>query len=116
MRQLFHAVFLLVVAAVIVAGGCAGQEFGSNTDPVTPGEGGVPTGGNNTDGGMMGNPDMTCAPVRRCSSAPDKGEGQVIECGSAPNGCGDTLQCGACPVGQKCQSGKCLKQAFCGNG
>src|SRR5262245_24333843 len=118
MRQFVQAVFLLIVAGVIAASGCAGQEFGSNADPVNANgsDSGVTTGGNQPDsGGMMGNGPETCAPVRRCSNAPDTGgQAQVIECGSAPNGCGDTLQCGACPAGQKCQSGKCLKQAFCG--
>src|SRR5260221_2069031 len=60
-------------------------------------------------------PDDPCVPARRCASDKTKTQGQALDCGSAPDACGNTLQCGACPSGEKCQSGKCLKQAFCGN-
>ena len=37
-----------------------------------------------------------------------------IECGSAPDGCGNTLDCGSCPLGQACNAGKCpCSQATC---
>jgi hypothetical protein len=40
---------------------------------------------------------MSCLP-RTCAA-------QNIECGPAGDGCGNLLQCGACPAGQTCGGG-----------
>jgi len=44
-------------------------------------------------------PASACVP-RTCGE-------ESITCGSAGDGCGDVLQCGACPSGQACVAGKC---------
>lgn len=33
---------------------------------------------------------------------------QGVQCGSAQDGCGNAISCGACPDGQTCQGGKCV--------
>src|SRR3954466_16066762 len=111
----FQALFLTVAGGLVAASGCAGQEFASTTDPVGTGSGTSMTGADAGENMVITPPEPDCAPARRCASDKTKTQGQALDCGSAPDACGDTLQCGACPSGEKCQSGKCLKQAFCGN-
>src|SRR5262245_22640509 len=93
------------VCLAAVAAACSGSEFSSagpggkggaaNRANVTMGAGGQGgagrggSGGQGTDGGTGC---KTCADLR-------------TECGTVPNGCGDTLDCGRCPTGQRCQLG-----------
>lgn len=60
-------------------------------------------------------PDGVCCPGGICNNGvcdtsqctPTTCAAQGYECGSLPDGCGDTLQCGSCPSGSTCSNGKC---------
>lgn len=77
----------LVAGLALLASGCSGSEAGaSNAGPrdASVWQDASP------DGSSCGN--VTCASVG-------------AECGSAPDGCGSTIQCGDCPSGQFCGGG-----------
>jgi hypothetical protein len=73
--------------------GCGNEiQCGTCTPPMTCGGGGQP--------GVCGEQDAaTCMP-QSCAA-------QMIQCGSASDGCGNMLQCPACPTGQTCINGMC---------
>src|SRR5258706_129014 len=91
----FQALFLTLTVGLVAASGCAGQEFATTTDPIGGGTlaGGTTTGGDPDAGGMMmmiTPPEPDCVPARRCASDKTKTQGQALDCGSAPDACGDT--------------------------
>src|SRR3954470_6607038 len=78
----FQALFLTLIAGLVAASGCAGQEFASTTDPVGTSSGTSTTTGGDPDGGdmmMITPPEPDCVPARRCASDKTKTQGQALD-------------------------------------
>jgi len=121
----FRAFVLAFACLLVSAVACSGGQFSAAEQTGMPssssststqtgdiGAGGGTTGTTGTSGagGDAGStPDSGTPACKTCADL-------HTECGTVPNGCGNTLDCGRCPTGQRCQLGHCAAQAYCGNG
>src|SRR5258706_12167880 len=85
------------IAGVLAAGGCGGSSDDTSRPKVDAGKGGGGTGGGGTGGsgtGGSGADAGACVP-KTCAEL-------KAECGTLPDGCNGTLDCGTCSTDQFC--------------